>query len=319
MSSDVAENTAAYRALVRDRFEGQVREVNSHYPEEISVRMDWQEIATFDESLADQFLDAPEAAREQTVEAIAEWDAVDIPEVVVRVNNIPEEYHFRVGKQRTYHLGNLITVEGKVVEMEGVKPFARTAALECHNCGTMHHVPQSYGRMMEPPECKGCEKRGTTMLFRREQSDLIDYRKVILQRADTNLDDDPPTLVIYLTQDLVDRIGPGDLVELVGYYDTGMLQKQSVVETYLDTWDIESQQEDVVADKLDPGDIEDRVQEAVGDLEDADPSSFGADRTEVIERVTADGIREQEVEAALDRLMDRNEVSEISGDTLMVQ
>lgn len=318
MSETATVDGETYRSLVRDVYGGRVREVNSHYPEELSVRMDWEEIKTFDEALAEKILRAPEQTRNAVKDAIDEWDEVKIPEVVVRVHNIPEKHHFRVGKQRTIHLGNLITIKGKVVEMEGVQPFAREAALECHTCGTLHHQPQSYGRMMEPPECMGCERRGSTYLFRREQSDLIDYRMVILQRPETNLDDDPPTLVIYLTQDLVDRIGPGDHVSLVGYYDTGMLQKKSVVQTYLDTWDIESQEEGVLLDDLSPDDIREEIVEEVKATQGEDPSSFGADREHVIETVAELGAREKEVEGHLEDLISEKEVNEVGGGKLAV-
>ena len=318
MDRDASKIRDEYHTLVRDIFGGQVREVHSHYPEKLSVRMDWEEIKAFDEDLAQRFLRQPEMARGSTEEAIECWDEVDIPEVIVRVHNIPDKYNFRVGKQRTIHLGNLITIKGEVVEMDGVQPFARKAALECHNCGMLHQQPQSYGRMMEPSQCAGCERSGSTYLFKRSQSDLIDYRKVILQRTDTNLDDDPPTLVVYLTQDLVDRIGPGDYVSLVGYYDTGMLQKKSVIQTYLDTWDIESQEEGVLADRFSPAEIKEMIVEEVEALQGEDASSFGADRDLVIETITDEGVREKEVEAALDEVIEEKKVSEVGGGKLMV-
>lgn len=307
-----------YHTLVREVFEGDVLEVNSHYPADQSVRLDWERINEFDESIARTFLRNPRDARGQTKEAIECWGAVDIPECVVRVNNIPEEYHFRVGKQRTIHLGRLVTIEGEVIDMEAVKPFAREAALACHQCGTLNYVPQSYGKMLEPAECMGCEKSSGPFLFRREQSDLIDYRQIILQRADTNLDDDPPILAVYLTQDLVDRVGPGDYVSLVGYYDTAMMQKESVLQTYLETWDIESHEDGVLADRLSPDELADRILEEVDALQTEDPSSFGADREKIIDLLADDGVRRQEIESQIDELIDAKELSEVGGGKLMV-
>ncbi|WP_440767516.1 ATPase [Natronorubrum sp. DTA7] len=306
-----------YHTLVRDVFEGTVRKVNSHYPDEKSVRFDWERINDFDEKTGRQSIRNPKTVRGKLEAAISAWDDVDIPRSIVRVHNIPEKHHFRVGKQRTTHLGQLVTIEGEVVEMEGVKPFAREAALGCHQCGTLNYVPQSYGKMIEPAECMGCEKSSGPFLFKRERSDLIDYRKIILQRSDTNLDDDPPTLIVYLTQDLVDRVGPGDHVSLVGYYDTGRIQKKSILETFLETWDIESHQEGVLADQLSPDELADRIFEEVEQLQNDDPSSFGADRDTVLDRLVDDGVRRQEAQSALEGLIDEKEVSEVGGDKLM--
>ncbi|APX98531.1 minichromosome maintenance protein MCM [Natronorubrum daqingense] len=306
-----------YHTLVRDEFEGIVREVNSHYPAKRSVRLDWEEINDYDTTVADTLLSSPQVARGKITGALTAWDTVDMPESIVRVHNIPEEYHFRVGKQRTAHLGGLVTIEGQIVEMEGVKPFAREAALSCHQCGTVNYVPQSYGKMLEPAECMGCERSSGPFLFKRERSDLIDYRKIVLQRAETNLDDDPPILIVYLTQDLVDRVGPGDHVSLVGYYDTGRIQKQSILETYLETWDIESHQEGVLADQLSPDELGERIYEEVEELQNDDPSSFGADRETVLDRLEADGIRRQEADSQLEAMLEENEISKVGGDNLM--
>ncbi|WP_247005049.1 ATPase [Halosolutus gelatinilyticus] len=318
MNRDESKIKDEYHTLVRDVFEGVVREVNSHYPAERSVRLDWERIREFDKTIAKTFLRNPQRARGSTAEAIECWNEVDIPDSIVRVHNIPDEYQFRVGKQRTIHLGRLITITGEVVEMDGVKPFAKMAALECHQCGTLNYVPQSYGKMIDPHACEGCEKKSGPFLFRRQQSELLDYRKVILQRADTNLDDDPPQLAVYLTEDLVDRIGPGDHVSLVGYYDTGRIQKKSVLQTYLETWDIESHEEGVLADRLSPDELADAICEEVEAKQDEDPSSFGADREAIIETLVDEGVRRKEVESQLEDLIDQKEISEIGGGKLMV-
>lgn len=307
-----------YRELVRDVYDNHIREVNSHYPNRQSVRFDWQDINAFNEDVAEQILTNPKKGRKALENAVKEWDEVDIPEAVIRVHNIPEDYHFRVGKQRSLHLGNLITIEGEVVEMAGVKPFAREAALQCMDCGHTHHRRQSYGKMVEPGVCLGCDNASVDYRLRRHESDLIDYREVTLKRADTNLDDDPPTLTIYLTEDLVDRIGPGDLVSLVGYYDTADLQRKSILETYLDTWDIESQKEGVTADKLSPEELEAMIVEEVEENQDNDTSTFGAERDAVIEAIADRGVRETEVEDRLDELVDESELSELGGGRLMV-
>lgn len=307
-----------YHELVRDEFADIVRATHNRYPDEQSVRLDWERVNDFDELTARTFLRDPKRARGSVEEAIDCWEAVDIPDCTVRVHNIPDKYHFRVGKQRTIHLGRLITIEGEVLEMEGVKPFAETAALECHQCGTLNRVPQSYGKMIEPAECMGCEKKSGPFLFRRSQSELIDYRRVVLQRADTNLDDDPPMVAVYLTQDLVDRIGPGDYVSLVGYYDTGMIQKEAVLETYLETWDIESHEDGVLADRLSPAELADAICEEVERLQSEDPSAFGADREQVIDRLAEEGVRRNEIESQIGDLLEKKEISEVGGGKLMV-
>lgn len=307
-----------YHTFIREEFAGQVRETNSHYPSRLSVRLDWEEIDAVDKSVGRQCLTSPKRARECFEEAIDCWDEVSMPKCIVRFHNIPDDFSFRVGKQRSNHLGRLITVTGEVAEMGGVQPYARVASLECLECGARHRLPQTYGKMMEPVVCRGCDKSSADYRFMRADSDLIDYRKVILRRSETTLDEDPPTLVVYLTHGLVERVGPGDQVSLVGFYDTARIQKETVLSTYLDTFDIESHQEGVIADKLSPSEISELIYEKVEAHQADDPSSFGVPREDIVDQTVAEGIREKEVEAQLESLLDEREVAEVGGGKLMI-
>ncbi|MDS0280074.1 hypothetical protein NDI85_20010 [Halomicroarcula sp. S1AR25-4] len=311
---------AEYASLVTDTFEGEVRQTNSAYPDDRSVRFDWQRIHDAQPDVAEGLLSSPRTTRERLSNAVHTWDEVNMPEVSVRIHNIPDDRIYRVGKLRTRHLGTAIGVTGEVADIDPVKPFATMAVFECRRCGTLNQVPQQFGPMMRPVECMGCEKSGkkSNWLFRRAQSELKDVREVELKRVDTNLDDDTVVLTIRLKEDLVDRLGPGDEVSLVGRYDSGAFQNRSVLTTYLDVWAIENHEEGVLMDELPPGELQEMVVGEVRTQQEADASDFGADREDVLDAIEDEGIRRSEVETALDDAISEGDVDEIAGEKLMV-
>lgn len=308
-----------FHDLIRKTFEGEVKQANSEYPTTRSVRIDWQRVHEANAPISKGLLDKPRSTREELTKALHMWDAVDMPEAILRIYNIPEERHFRVGKQRTRHLGTTIGITGKIAEIDSVKPFAKMAAFTCRRCGTMNRVGQPYGPMLYPSMCAGCEKSGGKKhyLFRRADSELIDIRELVLQRRETNLDDNPPILNIRLTGDLVERLGPGDHVTLVGRYDSGAFQSKSILSTFLDTWAIENHEEGVMMDELPPEQIRELLVEEVDALQSENPNDFGADRESVVDAIADEGIRRKEVEDTLDGLIDDGPVDEISGGKLL--
>ncbi|WP_135306350.1 minichromosome maintenance protein MCM [Haloarcula amylovorans] len=317
MTEDIPED---YVNLVTDTFEGEVRQTNNAYPEDRSVRFDWERIHHVAPDIAEGLLLNPRNTRKKLSKAVHAWDEVSMPEVAVRIHNIPDDRIYRVGKLRTRHLGTAIGVTGEVAEIDPVKPLATLAVFECRRCGTLNRVPQQYGPMMRPVECMGCEKSGkkSNWLFQRAQSELKDVREVELKRVDTNLDGDTVILKIRLKEDLVDRLGPGDEVSLVGRYDSGAFQNSSVLSTYLDVWAIENHEEGVLMDELPPGELQEMVVDEVRVQQEDDASDFGASRADVLDAIEDEGIRRSEVETALDEAIEEGDVDEIAGEKLMV-
>ncbi|ELZ77935.1 hypothetical protein C455_09638 [Haloferax larsenii JCM 13917] len=88
--------------------------------------------------------------------------------------------------------------------------------------------------------------------------------------------------------------------------------------TFLETWDIESHDEGTMADKLSPEELGNAIVEEVEARQSDDPSSFGANRDEIIELFVDEGVREKEVESQLEKLLDARKVSEVGGGKLMV-
>lgn len=271
--------------------------VDEYGPGNASIRLDYEDLAAFDDHLAHTLRKNPDRGREHATEAVRayldteyEWKAGRIN---IRVRNLPERHVFRVGKQRTRHLGQLIGLEAEVVETDSVKPFAENAAFECLRCGTCTRMPQRPGKMFDPASCPACED-SRTFKFNRQQSTMVDHQRVIVIPPNSTLEE-PPGLIVFLRDDLCDTVEDGDQVAFTGRLDTFYQQKESVLSTYLLAFDLN--EEEYAEVDADPDDITDLVTDYV--RENEREGTYGVPRRDVVEAIAGDRFREREVEEAI--------------------
>ena len=290
--------TGPYRDTVAD--------LEAAYPSEESLRIDWQQLEAYDQQLANDVLSKPDRMRQFATNALYRLEDVSVVGANVRVYNLPSDREFRVGKYRTSELGKLLSVRGKVVDMEGVQPYAETAAFECQLCGTLTELPQNYGDMVKPNECPGCENGNPGFFFNQEQSDLVDLQKIVIIPPDSNLDD-PPASIAFLKNDLVDMVGPGDLVTVNGIYETFKGQRESTLSTYIEAFDLDIK-ERIEIDTYGASEIREFIMEKLTDrIETAD--DWAVDRSAVVDAVVDDyGVRREEIEDQIDHLIKHNDV-----------
>lgn len=301
----------------RSFFEGPGSHLTDGYdpaPDDWSIRVEYDTLAGFDPDLADAVITDPDSALERGEAALK--DVLETFEVNLRVHGLPDDRKFRVGKYRTRQMGELITVDGEVVDIDSVQPRAVEAAWECSRCGTLTRIPQSYGDLIKPAECMGCEagKREAAFQFNQSQSELEDHQMIVIAPPDSSLDDPPATLA-FLSRDLCDRVGPGDRISITGIYKTFPNQDEAVLDTFIDIVALDKET-DTQADSMDESEVQelcyDLIEEEMGNGE-----AFYADREAVVERAASEGVREEEVETAIDALQEDNRVTTVGQNGLM--
>nr|WP_233265185.1 hypothetical protein [Halomarina oriensis] len=285
-------------------------------PGRCSVRLDWAAFSDFDRGLAEQLREDP---RQQRV--LAEQALVNLrPDLErqrrhagrharlnVRIRNLPTEHTYRVGKQRTRHLGHLIALTGTVIETEGVVPFASEAAWECQRCGTMTRMKQSAGKMIEPSICGACENQGP-FVFNERESDLVDFQEVVLIPQDTELDS-PPAVTVFAKDDLCDRMGVDDRVTVVGVFDTLPKQNETKLKTYVEAFDLDVDEYQEVG--ADSAELSDRIVAFVEEHMD-EGSDWGVHRETVVTEFRKKGLREEEVRDTIETLSRESRVDAVS-------
>jgi len=204
-----------YQSYSRD----EIGSLAQDYPDERSLRIDWQDLYRYDPDLADDFISNPVRAIECAEEALRLYDLpVDITlgRAHVRVHNLREVTD--LDSIRAEHVGTLVEVRGTVDSTQQVHSKLKEAAFECQRCGTLTRVPQNpHAERQEPHECQGCERQGP-FYINFDQSELIDTQIVHLEQRHTGVgtDEDRESIVVTVEDDIVDSVVPGDTVRITG-------------------------------------------------------------------------------------------------------
>lgn len=303
-----------YRTYMPDALDAMADE---YAPSSRSLRVDWRELSDADPELAAQFLERPDTVRQKAHAALLSA-APGLEQAIrhdgtharanVRVRGLPSDQQRLVGKCRTRDLGTLVSVEGMVADTERVSPLAEVAAWECQRCMTMTQQQQYYGSMVQPRQCKGCEVKGPFVLDESE-SVLVDHQEIVLFPPDPQRDD-PPALVTFLDDDICDSVGKQDVVSVVGVYETLPSQNDTVLETYLEAYDLDV--EEYAEAGADGRDLVEEIVAYVVEHQDAG-TPWGVDLEAVVQHFEDERVRRREIESAIDEAKNAKRLHEVGG------
>jgi replicative DNA helicase Mcm len=271
------------------------------------VRVPWPAIDDADRDLARLVLDDPRSAVPGAEEALAECGYDD---TAFRVFDLPERQTYRVGKYSSETLGTLIGVHGKVVNVKEIKPFAEEAAFECAYCRTINPMSQPGGKLVKPFECSNepCENTNQWSL-NTDESDIADFQEILIKRTNSSMDD-PPVEAVYLWDDLCETLSNGDVVTIVGIYDTLPWPDEAVLKTYLDAISINKSEQPATVDEVADWKVKKWTFEKVDQLCESG-SDFDTTKREVLNSVSTEyGVAEGEIQAALTDLDNQSYISE---------
>lgn len=212
-----------WERLFHDYFKKEIEEVSLSYPEIKSFVMDYRDLDKRDPDLADYFLQHPYNAIYTAEEALKKIDVPVEPQPSLhfRIKNLPETQKIGIRDLRSGHLGKFLAVEGLIKKVTEVRPKLEDAAFRCSKCGAIIKVPQEESMLKEPFECYedqgGCGRRSSFKLLT-DESKFVDLQKIEVQENPEGLRGgaQPQRITIYLEDDLVGNIVPGDRVIING-------------------------------------------------------------------------------------------------------
>ena len=118
-------------------------------------------------------------------------------------------------------MGSFIAVEGLVKKITEVRPKLEVAAFQCQKCGAVIRIEQDEDILKEPSECYedqgGCG-RVSSFKLSTTLSTFIDSQKIEIQENPEGLRGgaQPERISVYLEDDLVGGVAPGDRVIVNG-------------------------------------------------------------------------------------------------------
>ncbi|MFH1447535.1 MAG: hypothetical protein ABIG39_01615 [Candidatus Micrarchaeota archaeon] len=222
----MAEDIAPHIERFREFFESSPKLMESieilamNYPERKSINVDCAELGRFDYALADSLFDKPdigiEAARKVVAELGRDKFEGDIAfEPHVRFFNPPMEKELLIQDVGSHQIEKLICLLGVITKRAEVRPRVKVAVYKCTKCDATQKVPMTKKSVI-PQVCDSCNRR--TLALSEENSYFVDLQKGEVQELLERLHGGAPAshLEIWLEDDLVNAIVPGDTVELTG-------------------------------------------------------------------------------------------------------
>ena len=189
-----------------------------------SLTVDFEDLLTFDQRIAEELLEKPEYLKHANNAAYAQLQIED-PEyaektaaIDVRIVRLLQAATLR--KLGSQQIGKLVMVEGIVVRSSPVRPMVMQAAFKCKRCGTVNPVDQTGSFLKAPFACSNpdCGSQGP-FEFVQEESAFIDSQDLRVQERPEDLPPGqlPRTLNIKLIGgEIVDLARPGDHISAVG-------------------------------------------------------------------------------------------------------
>ncbi|XP_030070031.1 DNA replication licensing factor MCM4 [Microcaecilia unicolor] len=116
-------------------------------------------------------------------------------------------------------IDQLITISGMVIRTSQLIPEMQEAFFRCQVCSFSTRVEIDRGRISEPSVCKHCNTTHSMALIH-NRSMFSDKQMIKLQESpeDMPAGQTPHTVVLFAHNDLVDKVQPGDRVNVTGIY-----------------------------------------------------------------------------------------------------
>jgi replicative DNA helicase Mcm len=244
---------AKWQKFLEEQCKSDIEDVALEYPEKRSLYVDYWDIDKADPKLAELLIDQPYKAFYNAEEALKNIDVASENKLQLhfRVLNLPDTNRILIRKIRANHLGKLAAVDGLVKKRTEVRPKLQIGAFQCQKCGAVIKIEQDEDILKEPSECYedqgGCGRISSFKLLS-SLSSFIDSQKIEIQENPEGLRGgaQPERIGVYLEDDLVGEIAPGDRVIVNGILHSSQRRRGTFrltsFDKTMDAVSIESQQ-----------------------------------------------------------------------------
>jgi len=261
-----------------------------------SLVIDFDDLLLFDDSLAKGVVDKPREYVEFA--SIALYDVVKTESRAFAEKVGRFHARFRgagdlvpIRKIRAEHVNKMITIEGVIVRASNIKQKLVEGTFICKNveCREIIKIPQDSRTFSYPNICPRCGKRGV-LEFSPENSTFMDVQTLVVQERPEDVPSGqlPRSIEVFVADDLVDKVRPGDRVLISGILSVRQehspkLGKLTTFMTYLEANHVEVSTKGVEDVEITPED-EEEIRKAAKDpnivekiVKSIAPSIYGMD------------------------------------------
>ncbi len=194
----------------------QINELFISYPQKRSLYVDIQNLEQFDHELANELIGNPDNLIPAANAALSRFSVnADIAKpVYARFYGLDASTMPLIQDVGSEHIGRLLTLDSLVVKRSEIMPMVHVGVFRCAMCNTVVKLEVERDNM--PEVCPQCKRRSLRQL--NEESKFINLQRLAVQDPLEKLKGSAPTwqLEVWVQDDLVNTIMPGDRVDITG-------------------------------------------------------------------------------------------------------
>lgn len=284
-TTDVSKQTLRdLKEFLRQYCREDIATLASFYPrEQRSLYVSFEDVLAFDPSIADDFLDSPDKFTEGLEEALKQIDLPVKNELFrahVRVTGLNDAREFGVGEYATSDIGEYLAIEGQVAKVSDSKPELETAVYQCKRCGHTFPVEQYGDDLVEPEQCRGCERQGPFEVSY-DDSEFVDHKVIRIQEPPEKTQGGQGSSIdVHLRDDLATGLrgssdfSAGDRITVTGQYSVGIPDSGRDFEEFVEAHAVTVEQTDF--EEIDVEEYEEEIH-AIAAGERGDPIELFVD------------------------------------------
>ncbi len=194
----------------------EISDIIVSFPDKRSLNVNFKDLSKFDPELASELVENPdtvlEAANESLKEKLKDVEMKEKePHVRFYGQNINTPLVQDIGSN---YIGKLVMLDSLVVKRSEIIPKVKIGFYKCTYCGATYKVRIDSEEV--PEICEQCKRRSLKQVP--EESQFENLQKLAIQDPLERLHGNIPTwqLEVWAEDDLVNRVIPGDRVEITG-------------------------------------------------------------------------------------------------------
>ncbi|MEM2138418.1 MAG: minichromosome maintenance protein MCM [Candidatus Anstonellaceae archaeon] len=192
------------------------------YPSQKSLFIDYEELEKYDRELADLLVKQPDTMLRAAEQALISGQEITYktahPDVSfephVRFFNLPDS-GLLIQDISSKNIRELISVKGVIIKRGPIMHKVKMAVYKCQMCDAQMKVPVTKNTQV-PQVCAECKRRA--LKLEEELSYFVDVQHAEAQELLERLKGGSPaaTIQLWLEDDLVNKITPGETIEIIG-------------------------------------------------------------------------------------------------------
>jgi len=212
----------------RDYIKSQIKRITELYPEVSSITVSFHTLNAHDliEPLSESPREVLDQGRDVLLEHILDLRMPDEPAVEpnsVVIRPIDGSIKLRISEIRRWHIEKLLEFEGLVRRCGEVRQVLAKVVYRCRRCE--HEFTVDARDPVSP--CPNCERMGPFVRVM-ERCSFVDSQRIIIQEPYETTEEgirEPKSIEVVVTNDIVDRVIPGERVKVVGILDLVPIRK----------------------------------------------------------------------------------------------